>query len=182
MGSGNERPLWLGKIAFAFLKKGEYLGAGPNHYSVGTYKEDGENLEISVVVTQNGQLRTMLGKKICETIANHIEMQDRERQDRRGQQGEGHEKFRCHAPAHKSGRLRVADSEGWNLSPPVKNRQMTKIYPFSVRTANRVTSSILPVSPASKLSTSGNSKDLPHGGSLLLWSCRVDSPGVKNYE
>jgi hypothetical protein len=56
------------KIAFAFLKKGEYLGAGPNHYSVGTYKEDGENLEISVVMTQNGQLRTMFGKKIAKQL------------------------------------------------------------------------------------------------------------------
>ena len=165
------------KIAFPFLKKGEYLGAGPNHYSVGTYKEDGENLEISVVVTQNGQHANHVRKKNHKTIANYIEMQDRERQDRRGKQGEGHEKFRCHAPTHKSRRLRVAHSEGWNLSPPVKNRQMTMIYPFSVRTANRVTASILPVCPASKLSTSGNFKDLPHGGSLLLWSCRVDSPG-----
>jgi hypothetical protein len=56
------------KIAFAFLKKGEYLGAGPNHYSVGTYKEDGENLEISVVMTQNGQLRTMFGKKFAKQL------------------------------------------------------------------------------------------------------------------
>ena len=56
------------KIAFAFLKKGEYLGAGPNHYSVGTYKQDGENLEISVVVTQHGQLRTMFGKKFAKQL------------------------------------------------------------------------------------------------------------------
>jgi len=53
------------RIAIAFLKKGEYLGAGPNHYSVGTYKEDGDDLVISVVVTQHGQLRTIFGKKFA---------------------------------------------------------------------------------------------------------------------
>jgi hypothetical protein len=53
------------RIAFAFLKNGEYLGAGPNHYSVGTYKEDGENVNISVVVTQHGQLRTIFGEKFA---------------------------------------------------------------------------------------------------------------------
>jgi hypothetical protein len=56
------------RIAFAFLKNGEYLGAGPNHYSVGTYREDGENLEISVVVTQHGQLRTIFGKKFSNKL------------------------------------------------------------------------------------------------------------------
>ena len=49
----------------AFLKNGEYMGAGPNHYSVGKYKEDGENYEMSVVVTQHGQLRTIFGKKFA---------------------------------------------------------------------------------------------------------------------
>ena len=53
------------RIAIAFLKNGEYLGAGPNHYSVGTYKEDGDNFETSVVVTQHGQLRTIFGKKFA---------------------------------------------------------------------------------------------------------------------
>jgi hypothetical protein len=53
------------RIAIAFLKNGEYLGAGPNHYSVGSYKEDGDNLEVSVVVTQYGQLRTIFGKKFA---------------------------------------------------------------------------------------------------------------------
>ncbi|HYQ70847.1 MAG TPA: hypothetical protein VET88_02845 [Gammaproteobacteria bacterium] len=53
------------RIAIAFLKNGEYLGAGPNHYSVGTYKEDGKNIETSVVVTQHGQLRTIFGKKFA---------------------------------------------------------------------------------------------------------------------
>ena len=53
------------RIATAFLKNGEYLGAGPNHYSVGTYTEDGDNVEIAVVVTQHGQLRTIFGKKFA---------------------------------------------------------------------------------------------------------------------
>jgi hypothetical protein len=53
------------RIAFAFLRNGEYLGAGPNHYSVGTYKEDGDNINISVVVTQHGQLRTIFGEKFA---------------------------------------------------------------------------------------------------------------------
>jgi hypothetical protein len=53
------------RIAIGFMKNGEYLGAGPNHYSVGTYKEDGENLEISVTVTQCGELRTIFGKKFA---------------------------------------------------------------------------------------------------------------------
>ena len=53
------------RIAIAFLKDGDYLGAGPNHYAVGTYKEDGENFEMSVVVTQHGQLRTIFGKKFA---------------------------------------------------------------------------------------------------------------------
>ena len=53
------------RIAMAFLKDGKYLGAGPNHYSVGSFKEDGDNLEMSVVVTQHGQLRTIFGKKFA---------------------------------------------------------------------------------------------------------------------
>ena len=50
-------------IAMAFMKNGEYLGAGPNHYSVGSYKEDGDNLEISITLTQCGALRTIFGRK-----------------------------------------------------------------------------------------------------------------------
>lgn len=53
------------RIAIAFLKNGEYLGAGPNHYSVGTYKQDGDKFEMTVVVTQHGQLRTIFGKKFA---------------------------------------------------------------------------------------------------------------------
>ena len=56
------------RIAIAFMKDGQYLGAGPNHYSVGKYKEDGDELEISVSVTQCGQLRTIFGKKFAGNI------------------------------------------------------------------------------------------------------------------
>jgi hypothetical protein len=56
------------RIAIAFMKNGEYLGAGPNHYSVGSYKEDGDNFEMSVVVNQCGQLRTIFGKKFAGKI------------------------------------------------------------------------------------------------------------------
>lgn len=51
------------RIATAFMKNGEYLGASANHYSVGTYKQDGDNLEISHKVTQYGDLRTVFGMK-----------------------------------------------------------------------------------------------------------------------
>ena len=39
------------RLATAFMRNGEYLGASVNHYSVGRYKEDGDNLEISMDVT-----------------------------------------------------------------------------------------------------------------------------------
>jgi hypothetical protein len=51
------------RIAMAFMKNGEYLGAGPNHYSVGSYKEDGNDVQISTTVTQCGALRTIFGQK-----------------------------------------------------------------------------------------------------------------------
>lgn len=56
------------RIAIAFMKDGKYLGAGPNHYAVGSYKEDGENFEMSVALTQYGQLRTIFGKKFAGKI------------------------------------------------------------------------------------------------------------------
>lgn len=56
------------RIAMAFLKNGEYMGAGPNHYSVGTYKVDGKKFEMSVIVTQHGQLRTIFGNKFAGKI------------------------------------------------------------------------------------------------------------------
>lgn len=38
------------RIGVAFMKNGEYLAGGPNHYSVGSYKVQGDTLEISVTV------------------------------------------------------------------------------------------------------------------------------------
>jgi len=55
-------------IAIAFLKNGEYLGAGPNHYAVGAYKVSGNTLDVSVNVTQCGKLRTMFGKKSMDDL------------------------------------------------------------------------------------------------------------------
>ena len=51
------------RIAMAFMKNGEYLGAGPNHYSVGSYEENGKDVQISITVTQCGALRTIFGQK-----------------------------------------------------------------------------------------------------------------------
>ena len=51
------------RIAMAFMRNGEYLAAGPHHYSVGSYKQDGNNLEISITLTQYGELRTIFGRK-----------------------------------------------------------------------------------------------------------------------
>ena len=51
------------RIVTAFMRNGEYLGASANHYSVGSYKQDGDDLEISVHITQYGDLRTVFGRK-----------------------------------------------------------------------------------------------------------------------
>ena len=56
------------RIAMAFMKNGEYLGAGPNHYSVGSYKEDGNDVQISITVTQCGALRTIFGQKYSRKL------------------------------------------------------------------------------------------------------------------
>jgi hypothetical protein len=55
-------------IATAFMKDGQYLGAGATHYSVGRYKEDGDNLEISVNGRQYANLRTVFGTKSADTM------------------------------------------------------------------------------------------------------------------
>lgn len=55
-------------IAMSFMRNGEYLGAGPNHYSVGSYKQDGNNLEMSITVTQYGELRTIFGRKSTKDL------------------------------------------------------------------------------------------------------------------
>jgi hypothetical protein len=61
-------PFGWERIATAFMENGKYLGAGANHYSVGSYKEDGDNLEISLVGRQYANLRTILGIKSAEPM------------------------------------------------------------------------------------------------------------------
>ena len=55
-------------IATAFMKDGKYLGASASHYSVGRYKEDGDNLELLVKLRQYANLRTVFGIKSTDTI------------------------------------------------------------------------------------------------------------------
>jgi hypothetical protein len=50
------------RIATAFMRNGEYLAAGSHHYSVGSYKQNGNNFEMSATVTQYGELRTGNGR------------------------------------------------------------------------------------------------------------------------
>jgi hypothetical protein len=56
------------RIATAFMRNGEYLAASANHYSVGTYKQDGNNLVLSTHVTQYGDLRTVFGLKTSSKL------------------------------------------------------------------------------------------------------------------
>ena len=59
------------RIATAFMRNGEYLAASANHYSVGTYKQDGSNLVLSTHVTQYGDLRTVFGLKTSSAGTLH---------------------------------------------------------------------------------------------------------------
>jgi hypothetical protein len=61
-------PFGWESIATAFMKDGKYLAASANHYSVGSYKEDGDNLKLSVKSRQYANLRTVFGIKTMETI------------------------------------------------------------------------------------------------------------------
>ena len=56
------------RLATAFMRNGEYLGASADHYAVGSYKEDGDDLEISMVVKQYGALRTVFGRKSADKL------------------------------------------------------------------------------------------------------------------
>jgi hypothetical protein len=56
------------RIATAFMKGGEYLAASANHYSVGTYTQDGDDVKISTEVTQHGDLRTVFGLKTADKM------------------------------------------------------------------------------------------------------------------
>ena len=55
-------------IATAFMKNGEYLGASSDHYSVGSYQQDGDDLEISMNVTQYGDVRPVFGRKHAKEL------------------------------------------------------------------------------------------------------------------
>ena len=56
------------RFATAFMRDGKYLGASADHYTVGSYKEDGDNLEISMVVKQYGAIRTIFGRKSADKL------------------------------------------------------------------------------------------------------------------
>jgi hypothetical protein len=56
------------RIATAFMEDGKYLGASASHYSVGRYKEDGDNLEISIATTQFADVRTIFGTKYADKL------------------------------------------------------------------------------------------------------------------
>ena len=56
------------RIATAFMKNGDYYAASANHYSVGSYERDGDDLKISTVVRQYGDVRPVFGKKSKEKM------------------------------------------------------------------------------------------------------------------
>ena len=56
------------RIATAFMENGKYFGASTNHYSVGHYKEEGDELEISLTMRQYANLRTVLGVKSADPL------------------------------------------------------------------------------------------------------------------
>ena len=56
------------RFATAFMRNGEYLGASANHYSVGHYKEDGDNLVISLDMTQFSAVRPIFGTKYAKKL------------------------------------------------------------------------------------------------------------------
>lgn len=50
-------------VATAFLHNGRYLAASANHYSIGSYEEDGKTLKAEIRITQHGEVRTVFGSK-----------------------------------------------------------------------------------------------------------------------
>ena len=50
-------------IATAFLRKGRYHAASADHYSIGSYKEAGENFNVEARTTQHGNIGTVFGSK-----------------------------------------------------------------------------------------------------------------------
>ena len=60
---GNRYRLWLGAHCHGIYENGEYLAASASHYSVGSYTQKGDNVEISADVKQYADLRTVFGLK-----------------------------------------------------------------------------------------------------------------------
>ena len=50
------------KIGTAFMLNGQYLAAGKDHHAVGSYKEDGDKIQVDVNVTQHGKTTTVFGE------------------------------------------------------------------------------------------------------------------------
>lgn len=50
----------------AFLEDGIYRAASKDHYTTGTYKLSGDQLEMSAVSVRHGEERTLFGKKTKE--------------------------------------------------------------------------------------------------------------------
>lgn len=78
--------------ATAFLRKGRYLAASANHYSLGSYEEDGKTLKAEVRITQFGQIRTVFGSKkkhVDTLIEGKIDKADRIVGTARSSRGEG---------------------------------------------------------------------------------------------
>ena len=51
------------QLATVFMEEGRYLSASANHYSIGSYKVDGDAFEAQTSVTQHGEVRTLFGSK-----------------------------------------------------------------------------------------------------------------------
>ncbi len=50
--------------ATAFLRDGNYWGAGAQHYAVGNYKVDGTKFLADIVIVNHGEPRTLFGRKV----------------------------------------------------------------------------------------------------------------------
>ena len=51
------------RIGTAFMQGGRYLGASADHYSVGHYREDGMDVELSITLRQYGNVRSVFGAR-----------------------------------------------------------------------------------------------------------------------
>ena len=51
------------RISTAFLESGKYRTASKDHFSQGTYKQDGDRLSIEADMTVHGELRALFGRR-----------------------------------------------------------------------------------------------------------------------